>query len=397
MSSSLTWLDHDSSEQERMRRVLDLFEERSTVDELGLGAIRDSIADRLFPGTSTIQTRIRYFLFVPWIYRQLEEKRTPARRFRDEARELQFRLSEALTKGGEEEGVIGGWAGRELKRTPDAIYWGGLASWEIRRFEGSIQQYRQAIEPIYRLRGSMRRTDEGELIHDSRTVTWHREIPAPPPGWLESTSPALTREEALFLRDCISISHGDRLLAHLVSDPRRTECPSPWTHPDLASFETEHRRLLEHARLFSQVMHGAWLLYNILLARKKGSQELIDEHEASFDDWLQEVDSAEIARWDLDEFWGEVVDWGHTITPKTRAFVEAWKERVAANKYTLDVPEMHGILEHREFALKGALARLRNRRALDKWGGASGLGRMTYRWEEARRYVNELAAGLAST
>jgi len=57
MPSTLTWLDHDATERERMNRVLALFQERTTVDELGLGGIRDSIADRLFPGTSTIQTR----------------------------------------------------------------------------------------------------------------------------------------------------------------------------------------------------------------------------------------------------------------------------------------------------------------------------------------------------
>ena len=46
-----------------------LFQERESRDELGLGAIRDSIADHLFPGTSTIQTRLRYMLFIPWLFR----------------------------------------------------------------------------------------------------------------------------------------------------------------------------------------------------------------------------------------------------------------------------------------------------------------------------------------
>lgn len=65
MPSTLAWPDHDVSARDRMERVLALFEKRDTVDELGLGAIRDAFADRLFPGTSTIQTRLRYFLFIP--------------------------------------------------------------------------------------------------------------------------------------------------------------------------------------------------------------------------------------------------------------------------------------------------------------------------------------------
>ena len=38
-----------------MRRVLDLFKEQGTLDEMGLGRLRDVLSDALFPGTSSIQ------------------------------------------------------------------------------------------------------------------------------------------------------------------------------------------------------------------------------------------------------------------------------------------------------------------------------------------------------
>ena len=63
--SSLAWIDFDEAERERAQRIMALFQERESRDELGLGAIRDSIADHLFPGTSTIQTRLRY-IFRGW-------------------------------------------------------------------------------------------------------------------------------------------------------------------------------------------------------------------------------------------------------------------------------------------------------------------------------------------
>ncbi len=88
MTSTLSWIDHDASERDRMQRVLQLFRERDTRDELGLGSIRDSFADQLFPGTSTIQTRLRYFLFIPWAYTQMENRRVPADRFADEGRNV---------------------------------------------------------------------------------------------------------------------------------------------------------------------------------------------------------------------------------------------------------------------------------------------------------------------
>ena len=52
--------------------MLESQKDKSTIDELGLGLVRDAIADHLFPGLSTIQTRARYFLFVAWLLRDLE-------------------------------------------------------------------------------------------------------------------------------------------------------------------------------------------------------------------------------------------------------------------------------------------------------------------------------------
>lgn len=76
--STLAWIDFDEAERQRAQRIMALFQERDSRDELGLGAIRDSISDHLFPGTSTIQTRLRYMLFVPWIFRSLKfDKRVP--------------------------------------------------------------------------------------------------------------------------------------------------------------------------------------------------------------------------------------------------------------------------------------------------------------------------------
>ena len=46
--SSLAWIDFDEAERQRAQRIMALFLEKESRDELGLGAIRDSIADHLF-------------------------------------------------------------------------------------------------------------------------------------------------------------------------------------------------------------------------------------------------------------------------------------------------------------------------------------------------------------
>lgn len=51
MVSQLAWLDHDDAQMRQTLAAIELFKEESTVDEIGIGSIRDTIADVLFPGT----------------------------------------------------------------------------------------------------------------------------------------------------------------------------------------------------------------------------------------------------------------------------------------------------------------------------------------------------------
>jgi uncharacterized protein DUF6361 len=72
MMSVLVGLDYSERERRKMLDVVDLFREHDTRDELGVGSVRDAFADMLFPGTSAIMTRARYFLLVPWAYQRRE-------------------------------------------------------------------------------------------------------------------------------------------------------------------------------------------------------------------------------------------------------------------------------------------------------------------------------------
>ena len=153
MPSSLSWIDYDSEAQQRAQRILTLFKERNTRDELGFGSIRDAISETLFPGTSTIQTRLRYMLFVPWMYQRLEDRHVSPSRIRDYSRWEQLNLSATLKKNTRGEvGIIGASAGDSLTRLPSEIYWLGLERWGIRVFPGTEGQYQRSLDDIYRRR-----------------------------------------------------------------------------------------------------------------------------------------------------------------------------------------------------------------------------------------------------
>lgn len=72
MTSAFSWLDLDEPARQRMREIVEMLRESGSIDELGLGRIRDAFSDRLFPGTSVLWRRARYLLFVPWTYQALE-------------------------------------------------------------------------------------------------------------------------------------------------------------------------------------------------------------------------------------------------------------------------------------------------------------------------------------
>jgi hypothetical protein len=71
--SALGWVDFSSEHREKVKSVIDLLSTPGVIDELGIGVIRDSFSDSLFPGISTIQTRAKYFLTVPRISKDYEK------------------------------------------------------------------------------------------------------------------------------------------------------------------------------------------------------------------------------------------------------------------------------------------------------------------------------------
>src|SRR6187549_2876076 len=79
-TSAIGWIDFSSEHRERVKTVMDLLASPGVVDELGIGMIRDSFSDTLFPGISTIQTRAKYFLTLPRIFQDYKQLKPNERR-----------------------------------------------------------------------------------------------------------------------------------------------------------------------------------------------------------------------------------------------------------------------------------------------------------------------------
>ena len=70
MAFHLGWIDFSKEERDKALDILRLLQDPGAVDELGIGIVRDAFADAFFPGTSTLLTRAKYFVVVPYIIQE---------------------------------------------------------------------------------------------------------------------------------------------------------------------------------------------------------------------------------------------------------------------------------------------------------------------------------------
>ena len=100
-------------------------------DEVGFLIIHQRYADRFFPGTSVLHTRLRYVLFVPWIYADARNSRRQKRKPTDVIASGEHKLTERLLG---QDGVIGGRVFPEpLDQPPSYVYWTALQAWGLLR------------------------------------------------------------------------------------------------------------------------------------------------------------------------------------------------------------------------------------------------------------------------
>src|ERR1044072_3150555 len=181
MPSSFTWLDYSEKERRKMLDAIRLFKDQDTRDELGIGTIRDAFADLFFPGTGTVQTRARYFLFIPWMYLRFEKNQVPSWDASARARREELGLIDVLAQSEDADGTIGIQARRNLKRLPSNIYWQGLGIWGIRLYPGSQDQYHRSLDSFYHAAKSVEFNDDKDPIDGGLRPNWDAALPHAPP------------------------------------------------------------------------------------------------------------------------------------------------------------------------------------------------------------------------
>ena len=402
-------MDHSEAERRRTLDIVALFRDRNTRDELGIGTVRDAFADLLFPGTSTIQARAKYFLFVPWTYTELERLKVPSVQIAWRARQEETLLISALMEDDPDSaGVIGSEVGRALKRLPSSIYWLGLRTWGIRKFVRSQDQYHRSLDRYYSWNPRRRtelRTDDGEPVEGRVPLNWDSGLPPRPVGFPKKASLQLSHAEAAYLRERITSNVPGTLLAWLVDRSELSkQVAFPWLLSDTRELPAALKEQLLHAHNFSECMHGAAIVFNLMLAGQRGDEELIDDYRSQLFRWSEALAARSdgLLNWDRRRFWEIVYSSAGRVAMPTRAFIERWLALVLdqgdvrrAAVGLSESPEARRLIDGRERSIKGERARLANRRQLELWSGAAGMAQLSYRWPVARQMMEDIVTPLS--
>jgi hypothetical protein len=238
---------------------------------------------------------------------------------------------------------------------------------------------------------------EDEQTADS--ASWSSSLPPAPSGFLERATFTLTKGEAKYLAERIW-ELGSTAFGELLSSAHaEVDSAFVWETTFAAKLGPSLKNQIAHAQNFSELMHGAALLYNFMLACGANRKRLRDEYRADLGAWAEMIEHARsrYASWDRKRFWTIVSESMHSVSPLTRKFVDGWIDHALRSAKLSGIANdaaAQSLVAAREVQVKRARKRLGNARALERWNEASGASQIDYRWFRVKTIASDIREGL---
>lgn len=383
----LGWIDFSREERNKVMATLDLLSTTTALDELGIGTLRDRYADILFPGISTIQTRAKYFVIIPYIFYLAElQKFKRASEIITWVNKIEDNLVSTLVKNSGEDasGIIGSRAlkqGKHVKRKPSSIYWNGIRTYGI-LLDNHVSMD-QVATLIYNQRNKKKNIEivKGKESYDDETAA-NDGISIFSPinlnyDFEKDIDIRLTKEEALYISDHIikSIHSRDTLLAFIIKnkiDVSNFEFDDLEELPMPSDMKNDYRL----AKELADFIYGAHIRYNVIY-----SQKLDMEQVEAWDKWIDEFDVESVR---FEEIMNRV-----NCDGRTRDFLKKFLHAVS-NK---DIEAIDRCIIYREKYVKKERAKLCKPMEY-QYNTAIHDYKISYRYYSARTIINDILEGL---
>lgn len=393
----LGWIDFSKNERNKVLNVLDLLSEAGTLDELGISPIRDGYANLFFPGTSTIQTKAKYFLCIPYAFKDLEKsgETNPNKMFKA-LYEKEKSCGEHLYRNSKSDGVIGASViahGSWVKRQPSDIYWAGIRRLGI--FVGgnmSIAEYLRYICSVNNQKSTLKnlgnRNDNAEenesddigAGQDLYKRFWN--LPTYNKNWLDDMSIDLTQEEAVFLKNQVIKNCKGSMFAFVMEENKRDFVDiknfEDLSGAYISQFPKDMQVDYYNAIAFSEFVYVLRVLYNVIVSN--------GQNEEANNEWRKiEPNLSTLADIDINAIYNRL---GIT-NPLLLRFLLTSQEQMKNG----DIEGLKETIIKREVHLKG-VSRAKTKHVgefkTDAWFGGK---KLDYRFPDARTIINDIFEG----
>ena len=344
----LGWIDFSKTERSKILSVLDLLGEKGVLDEMGIAQIRDAYSDLFFPGTSTIQTRAKYFFIVPYAFRDLEfNNQYEYSKLRKTFNDTEERCGHIfLENNPHENGVIGkrsiqggGW----VSRTPASIYWAGLRKYGFFKGKMSIDQYIKFIAiQKQNTSGAVNLGNRSDESHDDKNAGDVQKlhlfnIPTYRKDWIENLEINLTFDEGQFLKNQIIESSPNSMMAYVLKEDIREFIDIPsFNDLEVIKFPEVIQNNFSKAKSFSEFCFALRVVYNLIVSENKNKRA---------NEEFSKLDFQTVSNIDIDNIMNSL----RIFNPYLRTFLK--DSRKAMSNESLE--ELKTIIQKREVFLKG--------------------------------------------
>lgn len=385
------WIDFSQNERNKTLEVLNNLSEKGTLDELGIGYIRDKFSNIFFPGTSTLQTRAKYFLVVPYIIKDVLDNYKRNKDIMEILNEAEENFARKVSENehGDKENLIGINSLKQKKwvqKQPSYIYWSGIKSYKIIDTELSLYNYIQEMVNNKTNDSFIYDKKEDKYIDDDKEFSKNYTIKPYCKNWhdKDDIDLSLNEKEAEFLKNQIIQSHDTSLMAHILKSEQMESFKEVESFDALDALDglipKNLRKQYNYAIKFSNFVYALYIIYNLVITDDKSSQA-----KKKYDDLKNTL--PQIADINLEEMYNllDINSDSHSLYE----FLNKAKEYMKVK----NIKELKKLICDREIALKLDRAKCKNKdkNNPEQWYGSK---KLDYRFCNARMIVKDIYNGL---
>lgn len=384
----LGYIHTNKKEQEQVLQVVKMLSESVALDELGIGRIRDSFADLMFPGISTLQKHMKYFSLMPQLYKKATEKRyNHLSEVHAEIIRLERIMTKNLYEGSKDKRgitgseVIGKNSNNYVKYDPSYIYNSGLQTFEILRNPQLFELIYATSEHIHSQpqKYKSNNEDDNDDTNDREGLYQFCSFPIVDYDFTQSCSTTLTPEDKTFIIDHILKAKACQgtLLRFIVEHedlPLANSFPGVESHLLPEELKLVQRKAQEFAN-FIYIIH---LRYNCIYSKMNGKEidtKMLDKFHQELAEYKKSSIHIETT-----------LDIVNLRENSSKSFCREAEEYLLSGNFT----DLDDCIIRRERRVKGSRRKIGNPSYTYDPKYPVHNYKLTYRWETVKAFAEEL-------